>query len=281
MRTATFPTPASVCRNGKDNWILFDSASELAKHAIYGNKYSSYGQWTGGTKAECVQWASAGRNDLVAASDAFLEKFEALNVPSPRSRIVDDVTGAVPNIPAYLAGVPTSMRRRERFECETAPITMIVDCSSSAAISTNILLKRAATLLALVRIVSVSRPIELWAGCGLGNPQPKLGCYVFSKVDAAPLDIARACYQLGHPGYARGLCYNVGGMPKHGDWDGLHWPYGGTALTVEKFKAVAKQMFPGTRLLAIPGIHATDDCVKNPEAWLKKTIAALETSVDV
>jgi len=280
MRKFVLETPETVHKGGTDSWHLFDTASELAtlarpfRHKEAANN-EGRDSWSGGTFLQCVKWASAGRPDLVEASDAYMAQFESLNVLAPRARIIDDVSGAVPNIPAYLAGVPLNMRRRIKVESEVAPLIVVVDGATSGGIPADLMTRRASVLLALVRIVGAVRPVELWAGFGGGSHNVQsVGCYTFARVETSPLDVARAAFMLGHPSFTRGLAYNVAAGYEPHEYD-YKWPYCGVALSPEKFKAVCAQAFPHGEVFATPGLYLTDPCVTNPVAWLKRTLTDL------
>jgi hypothetical protein len=268
MRKLELKSPVSV---GFDYWFLFDTMSELASHA----KRAAYSSWDGGSWEECQQWAKLGRNEDVAASDDYIKSFEALYIISPRSRVVEDVAGAFPNVPAFLSDQPLNMRRRERIETETAPITIVLDTTVSGGISTETMQRRASALLALVRIASASRPIELWAGIGLGNGR-RNATWVFARVETAPLDLARAAFMLGHAGYTRGLGYKAA-FALHSKTNG-HWPYK-NSLSQDQFERVASAVFPG-KILAINGTHIYDAFSSKPEAWIKATLQKIGVLTD-
>ena len=86
----------------------------------------------------------------VEKSESFLSKFEALAFNAPARQWINDITGVLPNIPAYLAGHPQAMRRRTRIEFDSAPITIYADVFVSCAFKHEQIIKRGSAVLPLL-----------------------------------------------------------------------------------------------------------------------------------
>src|SRR4029079_19182184 len=179
------------------------------------------GSWYGDSSEALVRKATTGDNSLVAESERFLTSIEDQVPMSKGWRNVDDVVGAIPNVPAFLAGHPQHMRRRERAARDNAPITIYMDLTSSAMIDAKQLQKRGIVLLALARLLVEHRPVELW----VGTSKARQGCSgtVAWRIDTAPLDLSRSSYHIGAAAMARGFGYGLD--------DTLHktggmWPFG-------------------------------------------------------
>lgn len=226
------------------------------------------GSWYGDTKEALKHKAAYGDNDLVWQSEKLLSSIED-QVPMSRGwRNVDDVVGAVPNIPAFLAGHPQHMRRRERTARDNAPLTVYMDLTSSAMIEAKDVQKRGIVLLALVRMLVEHRPVELWVGTSKGRP----GCSgtVAWRIDTAPLDLARSAYHIGAAAMARGFGYGLD--------DSLHktggqWPFGKYDYSTNNAEARLKSVVDWGELLYIPPIHLSDPLTTKPIEWLKRTMA--------
>lgn len=233
--------------------------------------------WSGNvTWAEAAQLAADGDLSTVAASDAYLEKLETIAPLRAAWETIDDVQGAVPNVPAYIVGSPLSMRRRRRTMREAAPLAIVVDLTSSAGIDANKLRKRGIAILALVRALSGRRPIELWAGCSLdrrgpGEKQGAIHCYM--RLDTSPLDLAHAAHLLSHPSVPRKLIY--GACRERGYSGG--WPYdnvkGPAAWRAHAREVLQDVLTPGQEALFIAAPHIADKAISDPAAWLVDMIA--------
>lgn len=204
----------------------------------------------------------------VAASEALLDKLEAEQFVSPVWRQRLDVVGGSPCVPAYLSGHPMAMRRRERIMSDAGPLTIIVSMSLSAAIDIETMRKRGASLLALVRLLSANRPVELWIAVCLGGN--KHGTHTLVRLDTAPLDLARAAHMLTCPSVTRGLGYGVCQDMRSGG----QWPHDDYA----HYQRTARQLYSGvigtdSEVLYVGAAHANDPTVKEPLQWLKAMLA--------
>lgn len=225
--------------------------------------------WTGSKPfATSVEQVRYGDLSGVAASEELLDKLETEQFVSPVWRNRLDVVGGSPCVPAYLAGHPMAMRRRERIMTEQGPLAIIVSLTLSGGIDTETMRKRGATLLALVRLLSVSRPVELWTAICLGGSNH--GTHVLTRLDTAPLDLARAAHMLTCPSVTRGLGYGIcetlcaGGSWPHGNFD--------------KYQATARELYTGATgtqsdVLYVGAAHLNDPLVRRPVEWIKETLA--------
>lgn len=226
------------------------------------------GEWYGDTFAEFEKRAELGDESRVASSEAFLAKIED-QVPMSRGwRNVDDVVGAVPNVPAFLAGHPQCMRRRERRARDNAPLTIYMDLTSSAGIDSDDVERRGVVLLALTRLLVEHRPVELWVGASLGSP--RLSGTVAWRIDTAPLDLARAAYHIAATSMSRTFGY---GINRAVNLTGGHWPFQDYDLHCRTAAERLRPVFGGTELLYIPPIMLGDEMTRDPVGWLKRTMA--------
>jgi hypothetical protein len=100
----------------------------------------------------------------------------------------EDVSG----VPQYLAGNPYSMRLKRRHATATAPLSVFVELVASAGINAETCLKRGVAMLALVRMLTNLRPVELWAVIAMGRQNSRSSLCV--RLDTAPLDLKRAIH---------------------------------------------------------------------------------------
>jgi len=256
---------------GKDDYILLDSG-ELTEYASRNagllRSRINGDRWHGSVGYhEFSQKVETGDEKLVAESEKFLAKIED-QVPISRGwRNVDDVVGAVPNVPAFLAGHPQCMRRRERTMRDTAPLAIYMDLTSSAGIDASDVEKRGIVLLALTRCLVEHRPVELWVGSSLGQ-HGRSGTVAW-RIDTAPLDLARAAFHISATvmsrGFGYGVCQSVLGT-------GGGWPFGDHTLHCQTAKERLAPVFAGRDLLYIPPILVGDAMTKDPVGWIKRTM---------
>lgn len=209
----------------------FDAPEALA--AYLAGPVAAYGtdRWSddnlsfyGADRADTLHRALLGDVARVAASDALLDRMEnAVGFEARRWRTVDCVAGGSPNVPAFLAGSPMSMRRRVRTMDTAAPLTIAVEMTVSANAKPAEIARRGAAALALARIAAAARPVTLWAFYGAQNYGQNAAFAV--RIETAPLDLARAAWLLCSPEACRraalSTCCVVGGWPAEGG--GAQW----------------------------------------------------------
>ena len=264
---------------GKDTFLIGDlgSFAARAESVPLGNDSRSScregNKWTGGLAYDCaVNMTRHGDLSGVAASDKFLSRFEALAPMRGAWRIRDDVIGGVPNVPAFLAGTPLTMRRRERVAVESAPLAVAVDLVSSGGVPAKDLQKRGALILALVRALSATRPVELWAG-GSATPsqhKDKGAWHVWMRIDTAPLDLARAAHIMTSPAVSRGMIYAI--ITDEGKSSNLHWPYHNHQWSRENMRPVLSRVIGSGDMLTIAAPHMSDELVNEPEQWFERML---------
>ena len=139
----------------------------------------------------------------VGASDKLLEQMERLMPETARPVWRDEIVGVMPNVPAFIAGSPMSMRKRVNLPNHQGAIAVVVDIGAASHVETEAIQKRGAAVLALVRALSAIRPVELWAGAGLDADRARNASWNFCRIDTAPLDLAHAAFILTNAGAIR------------------------------------------------------------------------------
>lgn len=273
MRTVTQET-----QWGMDHYVFMEASEIPAVLKKYegvpalSNRFDD--KWCGGTFEELKRYVALGDESRVRRTDNLLTQIED-QLPATRAwRNVDDVVGAVPNVPAFLAGHPQHMRRRERASKENAPITIFLDLTSSAVISADMVERRAVVLLALVRLLVEHRPVELWAG--IAQDVGKGSGTVAWRIDTAPMDLARAAYHIASTNMARRFGY---GLNTHLNRAGGHWPFRDPHLGARTAAERLQRIFGG-EIFHIAPLLNTDKMVSQPVAWLKETMAKYVTTED-
>jgi hypothetical protein len=212
-----------------------------------------------------------GSPELSVLADKFLTKFEDEIFTSPANRVTDDVIGAVPNVGAYLAGNPMNMRRKVRTASETAPLAIFLELTGSAGVSSPQMVQRGSAMLALARLLTNTRPVELWTltTYGAHGLLQMIAC----KIDTAPLDTARASFQLCGP-YMNSVFHTVSNEEsqhaRNGRSQNNGWAYGVPDLERKWSGEILRRIIhPGMTLVHMPAVSAHDPSVNNPEQWVR------------
>lgn len=213
----------------------------------------------------------------IAASDRMMTELEDLtNVKSSKFIVIDDVAGAVPNVPAYLAGHPLTMRRRQRTQSDQAPLMMFVDTAPSAAITPAQMRKKGVAVLALVRLLSMTRPVQLFVGDQTGNPNSNKKLQgIYTRLDTAPLDLARSAFALCGAAYARSSCFEYiwNCFPLKSTSGGMPWAFNNANMQRKNGLLALQQCFPGADIFYVPPANAKDRHLDNPKAWMLEALA--------
>lgn len=246
-------------------------------------KCISNAQWYGNKNYDkSVEQIRSGDLSGVAASDALMSKLETAVPLSQSWHTRLDVVGGVPNVPAFLAGHPYNMRRRERIMSQQAPLAIIASLELSGGIDIGTMRKRGSVMLALVRRLSNIRPVELFVACSVGDRRrcgKPAGAHVICRIDTAPLDLARAAHVLTCPSVTRGIGYAIGDylLQNHiGDkgtsWSG-GWAYGDdTAYRPNAREIIGSVANPTSEALYLAPAHVRDPMVTDPIKWLKEKL---------
>ncbi len=223
-------------------------------------------KWAGGTWDNACLRAVHGDMELAEASDALLNKFDVIPAPTARHEIIDGVVGAFPNVPAYIAGQPLSMRRKVKRENEFQPIAIVVNLGATMTVAASDMQKRGIAVVALVRAIVTRRPVELWAGVASYNRGISDTYGAFFQIETTPMDLARAAFLLSHPSVPRHLGYSI--LTKMGADHSI-------PSIREGLGRVVKNAFPHVSdVITVPQLLGNDPMVTNPEAWIKAQVAA-------
>lgn len=245
---------------------VFETSTEFAEKFLARHSY--------GSAAEAARTLLTGDESMVEASNAYLTKLEdMITVETKKFRIIDDVSGGLPNVPALLAGHPLAMRRRQRVASDQGAITILLDLTTSQGISTQQIERRGAALLALVRILSSLRPVNLYAmtalGC-VGHHRNVCACTLV-HVETAPLDLARAAYLLSARNVSRELFFRYGDTFMEVTEGDITWPWNNRDLGHRELPAIIGQHIAG-EIAFIPGMHVDDVNKDRPEKWLREQL---------
>ena len=155
--------------------------------------------WAGATRAEAQRRAIEGNLDLVARADRLLDQIEAdLDLSGLSRQSVPALAGGAPCVPAMLAGHPLTMRARRPIASPAGEITILASLFISSSVSHDVIARRGSAALALVRALSLVRPVRLvvyYPSDGFDNS----ASLISAPIETAPLDLARAAWALTAP----------------------------------------------------------------------------------
>lgn len=257
------------CIRDPERRHLYNPAENTRMH-----QWSDTGDtWFNGENAEeTFQRARLGDRSLVPQAEALMAKFEK-SIVTPRRVWEPSPAGSFVNVPDFLAGRPTSMRRQVQVQTESAPITICFDGTSSAIISAKDLLARGVAALALTMALVAVRPVTLYAMSSGSGDDSDCDTVLLSQINTTPLDLATACYALTSSGYYRRLCYRM--MNRLNKFDG-RWPQrasyrsgGNDAYSAE---LVQRLGLDPKHTLMIPAAHMKDELISQPVEWIQSNI---------
>lgn len=178
--------------------------------------------WNGRPSSEAFKALRGGDESMVAPSDAVLRKIEeGAEFRSSDFEVFNMVSGGVPNVGAFLAGSPLNMRMRRRVYTQGAPIAVVADLTVSADVNEETIRGRGAAALALVRVLSATRPVSLYVTVAMRPHGGKTSIQII-PIETSPLDLARAAFALGDPSMLRqfgfaGACNIPTGCSENGE----------------------------------------------------------------
>lgn len=276
-------TKVPVTGQGAANVARFESLGTLAAAARLepSSHYHCYGggSWTdGATWEKAIDLAATSARDddpqRITRCEELMDRLaaEGLFVANDRLRWSRDFHGQRPDVNAYVAGDPMHWRRVRRPRTDKAPVRVVIDTTSSAAIDSKALAVRGVALTALVRALRMTRPTSLEVLTGIGGYN--VAFYMLTTLD--PDDLTAAAWALGSTGFARALNYPF--MESRDSGGG--WPYGVHPLSdTERRKAAtiareALALGPDDVLIPAASIVDVNKIVREPLAWLNQQLAA-------
>jgi hypothetical protein len=284
--THDFDAPAfagSAWHGQRDRLTIFDSLSEFTDNvqaissAARGEYNHGNSAWSGNHNYDnAARLCRTGDLSRVAASDKYVTALEdKFNFSSHAFRNVDAITGGTPNVPAFLAGQPLNMRRRQRVQTELPPLNIVIDVASSGGISSAMLEKRGSALLALVRVLSAMRPVNLYIACATRptNNDKFASSAIAFKLDTSPLDLARACHVLSEPSVARRLFYCAVTHQIGARMEGLlQWSYNSVDIYRANGAEYWQRVIGADEMLFVAPAFVSDRNISQPEKWLQEMI---------
>lgn len=268
--------------------LRFDGCAEYAayvrKHTTPQSTYTG-SSWSGGQSWE-TQLTQAARGDtsLVKQAEELLDKI-VVDAARPMPMWVNEVAGAFPSIPDYLAGQPDCMMDMQPQPSERAPIKIYVELTSSGAVDAADMVKRGTAILALALLLNRDRAVDLNVIIGFGRtPFGHQGCFAVIPLGTSPIDIALSCNALTSQSFVRSMGYQfLRQFPETqcaGNWDWDIMPDGdhNRARFVEKLRAA---IGANPQDMIIPPTFMNDPAITDPLGFVRRSLAeATKAEVD-
>ena len=278
------------------NTLFFDSVAECGQYVKNNSlvmqdsgKFKWYGEINA---AKSLELAITGDDSCVAQAERLMDKFSN-DQETLKAKTVSDVVGGFASVPAFLSGNPQSMRRRQKVKNDVAPLTILVDLTCSCDIDAEKMRNRGIAILALVMLLTSSRPVELYAigtgGAEESNKQDKGDEFhmIITRIETTPLDLATSAYALTHVGFFRRVVLGIG-MKKymsHGKWGTfIDCDYGKTTGKKYRETMLRHAGLPDETLYIPPASSYDRDStmlMDEPIKWVNKMVKELATSEEI
>lgn len=207
---------------GAPKFERFDSVADFAaacrSAGVNDNEHSGSGgggdsSWAGETLNQAYDYAENGNPALVAKAESVLDKIDSeLDTSGLSPAWRNSVVGAFPNVPAYLANDPESMRHLHRnTENTNGEVNVYYAPNCSSSISNLESRKRGVTVLALVMALARVRPVNAYFFSTLGTKDQLV------RIQTNPMVLSEAANALAATGFYRQLSY---GYAHTGGWPG-------------------------------------------------------------
>jgi hypothetical protein len=269
---------------GVENYAKAVEAQDWSRSSYGPRKGDYYG---GGSWDDNVGWEKAmeftkfGDPKLVSKAsetvDRLVENFQITQIP--RKQYISSIAGSRVSVPEYLAGSPFCMKRRVPREMAVRSINIYVSTTCAAAIDAKNMLKRGATILALLEYLQVT--------------QVAVGLYLLAEtygrtdgdfiqviqVESDPLDLSTAGFAIAHPSFARHLTYGMAEKMDgfNGAWGREHGTYGENPNYV---KHLSEKLGMGVDDIYIPSPTWRDEMIiSKPDQWLAARIEKIQAGV--
>lgn len=238
--------------------------------ASYGNSHNS---WYGSESvADTFRLGTLGDRSLVPEAEKLLRQLET-NIEVPRKCWEPNIAGPICIVPDVLAGRPQAFRHLRERNDEKAPITILACSTISGGISVETIKRRGIAVLALIMALSRLRPIALYSIGTLDGPNDRSGETILAtRIETAPLDLARACWMLTSAGFARRINYSI--MERINGARGS-WPKGFIYSAPDPYMDHLRTTLSSdpSRTIVIKPTHLNDPLANDPLPWLKAQIA--------
>ena len=213
-----------------------------------------------------------GRLEGMAEAETMIDQINAENVTSCQQSFIPNVAGALPIVPAAIAGSPFSMLQKADLISMAAPIRVFASCATSWGVSASSLSKRGAAILALILKLQEVKPVELYVISELegdrANGRSAIPCV---KIETSPLDTTAASYALTSPAFLRHLCFEF--ADQYGFYGG--WAYRENPQDKGFQDKIKAELGCTENDLYIRGGYSSDQAITDPTQWVQDRLNEL------
>lgn len=244
------------------------------------SEYTGYNHssWNDGVSfKKSIQLAIEGDPALVSKYTEFVDKLVndfTIN-QDVRKRYVSAVAGSRVSVPEYLGGSPYCMKRRMPREISTRSVNIYVSTTCSAGVDAANMLKRGATILALLEYlqqVQVSVKLYLLAETH-GRTDGDLIQAI--QVQSHPLDLSTAGFAIAHPAFARNITYEFARIT-----DGFNGDWGAASKKPNYVEKLRKLLGMQEKDIYIGAPKSwLETIMKEPEKWLAENIQTIKGTI--
>lgn len=274
---------------------VFDDPMSAAKEidALPGNEdvkrqVNNDGAFYSGTDWRgMMQGAIQGDEKTAALAERMMQKIASVSYATEKRQRVNSPFGRV-SVGAYLASDPMPCRRKVKVRHDHAPLSVVVSLNSMADCKAGDLAARGVAVAAMVRRVSLTRPVALYLSrfsqAGAANSA------MLIKFPTAPLDSHRLAFCLSNQAFCRGLgfAYHVAAKDVFsrvgldaGHVSGAIMFAGGNSYSQSRHCPFSADLadFLRTDMFYIPGSDPANAdyraMTKDPVSWINETVAEL------
>lgn len=233
--------------------------------------------WDGGVGyAAALERAIAGDPSLVDRYSHSVDKLvtDYKLSEQPRQAYISSIAGSRVSVPEYLAGSPRCMKRRAPQEMQTRTVNIFVSTTCSAGVSSDNMLKRGATILALLEFLQMSQvSVQL---CLVAETHGRTDGDLIQviRVQSNPLDLSTAGFAIAHPAFARKLTYAMAYV-----LDGFNGNWGRSHGHPKYNEILSDAIGMTTDDIFVPApVSWDEEIMENPETWLSKRIEKIRVS---
>ncbi len=270
-------------------FVVFDSLSELKRYAgTIGNRSGGptvleyEEKFLGGVSInDALEQITQPHDDLAGKTLEVTDSLRDL-VAQATERVRDFHYFGRPNVPRALANLPKASVRYREDNTTTSPLTVVVDTTSSALTSEEVLEKIGVYTCAAVSVLSIMRPVALYA-MTIGAHKPSTGKEVQGfavRLPSSPMDLPRVAWMLSSDKFCRGICYTIGRNITEGSEaypvNNIKWPSGdGKYFLREDYVDWLRTTFGSEVLYFGPKVSSNPDFAdirRNPDKWVRDTV---------
>lgn len=179
----------------------FDNVQDLSRYVKNAKRKERFvdAKWAGGTMAEYHKRSYDGDDKYMNRADQFVEQFSNIALSDYDVDLDYNTQYGVLDYQAAMIGDPACLFGPTMMETERAPVNIYVDTWTSCTIATSAMTMRGVAVLALVRALSVFRPVIVKVTSGMHHRPSRKNIIMTMPIPTAPMDISIASWALGSP----------------------------------------------------------------------------------